>query len=104
MKNTLKILFFISLFALVTILGCDDGNDPTNDENLVEITVTGIDNDVTIMKGSVIKIYIEVDDHDLVDNLDLMVNGVVLESFINFPAESNGLINNHPCYSGCSVR
>ncbi len=87
MKNTLKTLIFTSLFALATLVSCDDGNDPTKDENLVEITVTGIDDDVTIMKGSVIKIYIEVDDHDLVDNLDLKLNGTVLESFTSFPAE-----------------
>ncbi|MBI9053683.1 MAG: fibrobacter succinogenes major paralogous domain-containing protein [Bacteroidales bacterium] len=87
MKNTLKTLIFTSLFALAILTGCDDSNDPTNDENEVEITVTGVEADASIMKGAIISINIDVDDYDLVDKLDLMLNGNVLESFTSFPAE-----------------
>lgn len=87
MKNTLKTLIFTSLFVLATLVSCDDSSDPIKDENTVEISVTGIDSDATIMKGSIINLSIDIDDVESVDLVSVMLNGNLLESFESFPSE-----------------
>ena len=85
--NTLKTLIFASLIALTGLVSCSKDDDSISDENTIELNITGIDKEDSIVKGTIVTIQIDVDDAEGVDLLSLMQNGSLLTSFDSFPSD-----------------
>lgn len=85
--KTLKSLFLISLFALITFTSCDKDDDPTIDDNKVEVIISGVENEENILIGAIIPFTIDVDKPESVDLVSIMLNGNLLDSFETFPTD-----------------
>lgn len=86
MMNKLKLLMLIGIFS-IAFWGCNDDSDPTNDENLVEISISGLDGQTSIVKGTTVTLSIDIDKIELVDLVSVTINDNLMEYFESFPGE-----------------
>lgn len=84
LKSFLAVSLVLVSFVFIS---CDKDDDPIIDENKVELSISGLENEESILKGTIIPFKIDVDKPELVDLVSIMLDGNLLDSFNSFPSE-----------------
>jgi uncharacterized protein (TIGR02145 family) len=84
----LKSFFVVSLvLASFVFIACEEDDDIEVKKQDVKIVISGLENEESILKGTITTFTIDVDKSESVDLVSVMLNGSLLDSFDSFPSD-----------------